>query len=47
MKKLKKVALLLMACYCIAYIMVATHEGYSMKNEYEQQKIESYKEASQ
>ena len=43
MKKLKKVTLLLMVCYAIAYMLVSIHEGYTIKNEYEKTKIESYK----
>ena len=41
----KQFVLLLLIGYVIAYLLVAGAENYKIKNEYEQAKIESYKES--
>ena len=40
----KQFILLLLIGYVIAYLLVGGVENYKVKNEYEKQKIESYKE---
>lgn len=44
MKRLEKIGILLCICYIVAYILAAGIDNFRIKNDYEQQKMETYEQ---